>query len=165
METVYQIVPAGMRPLYLLLPIFLLLVGVMGLLGLTAYGSQRARFVLSDAGLDFRGDVYGRRVPWAALRVQEARVVDLSRQADLQPRSRRWGTGLPGYAAGWFRLRNGERALLYVTAWSRVLYIPTSAGYVLLLSPQHPDEMLADLRHRAGPFHSAILPRSGPRGE
>jgi len=37
-----------------------------------------------------------------------------------------------------------------VTAWSRVLYVPTSAGYVLLLSPQHPDEMLADLRHRAG---------------
>jgi hypothetical protein len=89
-------------------------------------------------------------VPWAALRVQEARVVDLSREADLRPRSRRWGTGLPGYAAGWFRLRNGERALLYVTAWSRVLYVPTSAGYVLLLSPQHPDEMLADLRHRAG---------------
>src|SRR5438128_2552846 len=102
METVYQIVPAGMRPLYLLLPIFLLLVAVMGLLGLTAYGSQRARFVLSDAGLDFRGDVYGRRVPWAALRVQEARVVDLSREADLQPRSRRWGTGLPGYAVGWW---------------------------------------------------------------
>src|SRR6266702_4315769 len=125
METVYQIVPAGIRPLYLLLPIFLLLVGVMGLLGLTAYGSQRTRFVLSDAGLDFRGDVYGRRVPWAALRVQEARVVDLSRVPD----------------------------------------VPTSAGYALLLSPQHPDEMLADLRHRAGPFHSAILPRGGPRGE
>ncbi len=100
----------------------------------------------------------------AALRVPEARVVDLSREADLQPRSRRWGTGLPGYAAGWFRLRNGERALLYVTAWSRVLYIPTSAGYVLLLSPQHPDEMLADLRHRAR-FHSPILPRGGPGGE
>jgi len=149
METVYQIVPAGMRPLYLLLPIFLL-VAVMGLLGLTAHGSQRARFVLSDAGLDFRGDIYGGRVPWAALRVQEARVVDLSREADLRPRSRRWGTGLPGYAAGWFRLRNGERALLYVTAWSRVLYVPTSTGYVLLLSPEHPDEMLADLRHRAG---------------
>src|SRR5437016_733590 len=96
METVYQILPAGMRPLYLLLPIFLLLVAVMGLLGLTAYGSQRARFVLSDAGLDFRGDVYGRRVPWAALRVQEARVVDLSREPDLQPRSRRWGTGASG---------------------------------------------------------------------
>jgi Bacterial PH domain len=162
METVYQMVPAGIRPLYLLLPIFLLLVAVMGFLSLTAYGSQRARFVLSDAGLDFRGDIYGGRVPWAALRVQEARIVDLSREAELRPRSRRWGTGLPGYAAGWFRLRNGERALLYVTAWSRVLYVPTSAGYVLVLSPQHPDEMLADLRHRAD---SAILPRGGPRSE
>jgi hypothetical protein len=150
METVYGIVPAGVRPFYVLLPVMVLLAGVIGFLALTGYGSQRARFVLSDAGLDFRGDIYGRRVPWAALRVEEARVVDLTRDAALAPRSRRAGTGLPGYAAGWFRLSNGERALLYVTTWRRVLYVPTAAGYALLLSPADPDGMLADLRRRAG---------------
>jgi hypothetical protein len=150
METVFDIVPAGMRPLYLLLPIVAVLAGGLGLLALTGYGSQRARFVLSDAGLDFRGDVYGRRVPWGMLRVQDARVVDLERETALRPRSRRLGTALPGYAAGWFRLSNGERALLYVTARRRVLYLPTSLGYSLLLSPQDPDGMLADLRRRAG---------------
>jgi hypothetical protein len=60
------------------------------------------------------------------------------------------GTGLPGYAAGWFRLTNGERALLYVTTRERVLYVPTQAGYALLLSPSDPDGMLADLRRRVG---------------
>jgi hypothetical protein len=65
METVYGIVPAGMRPFYILLPVVVLLAGVIGLLALAGYGSQRARFILSDAGLDFRGDIYGRRVPWA----------------------------------------------------------------------------------------------------
>jgi hypothetical protein len=150
METVFSIVPAGMRPLYLLLPIVAVLAGGLGLLALTGYGSQRARFVLSDAGLDFRGDVYGSRVPWGMLRVQDARVVDLEREGALRPRSRRLGTALPGYAAGWFRLSNGERALLYVTARRRVLYVPTSLGYSLLLTPQDPDGMLADLRRRAG---------------
>jgi hypothetical protein len=56
----------------------------------------------------------------------------------------------PGYAAGWFRLRNGQRALLYVTTRRRVLYVPTNAGYALLLSPADADGMLADLRRRAG---------------
>ncbi len=151
METVYTIVPAGMRPFYLLLPILALIVGGIGFLALTAYGSQRARFVLSDSGLDFQGDVYGHRLPWTALRVAEARVVDLEREAALRPRSRRVGTALPGYSAGWFRLGNGERALVYVTTRERVLYVPTTAGYALLLSPADPEAMLADLRRRAGP--------------
>jgi len=150
METVFDIVPAGVRPFYLLLPVFALLIGVLCLLGMTAYGSQRERFVLSDAGLDFRGDIWGRRVPWPALHLEQARIVDLTREPDLRPRSRRAGTALPGYQAGWFRLRNGQRALVYVTAWNRVLYVPTSAGYALLLSPRDPEAMLGELRRRAG---------------
>lgn len=149
METVYGIVPAGVRPFYALLPVLALLAVGLGFVALTGNGSQRARFVLSDAGLDFRGDIYGRRLPWAALRVEEARIVDLTREAALRPRSRRGGTALPGYTAGWFRLSNGERALLYVTTRQRVLYVPTNAGYALLLSPEDPHGMLADLRRRA----------------
>jgi hypothetical protein len=150
METVYGIVPAGVRPFYVLLPLLALLAAGIGFLAFTGYGSQRARFVLSDAGLDFQGDIYGRRLPWAALRVQEAQIVDLTREAALRPRLRRGGTALPGYAAGWFRLRNGERALVYVTTRERVLYVPTNAGYALLLSPADPDGMLADLQRRVG---------------
>jgi Bacterial PH domain len=150
METAFSIVPAGIRPFYLLFPIFLLLTGVLYLLCLVGYGSQRASFVLSDAGLDFRGDVWGSRVPWSAVEIDKARVLDLTREPGLRPVSRRMGTGLPGYVSGWFRLANGERALLYVTAWRRVVYVPTTAGYVLLLSPDEPDAMLAELRRRAG---------------
>jgi Bacterial PH domain len=149
MESVYGIVPAGLRPFYVILPVALFLVAVIALLGVAGYASQRARFVVSAAGLEIHGDLYGRRVPWAALRVAEARVVDLRGSDGLRPRSRRFGTGLPGYAAGWFRLQNGRRALLYVTAWRRVLYLPTNAGYALLLSPGDPDAMLADLQRHA----------------
>jgi hypothetical protein len=56
---------------------------------------------------------------------------------------RTMGTSMPGYRAGWFRLRNGEKALLYLTDWSRVVYVPTTAGYGLLLSPSEPDQFLA----------------------
>jgi hypothetical protein len=56
------------------------------------------------------------------------------------------GTGLPGYRAGWFRLKNGERALVYLTDDRRAVYVPTTAGYSVLVSPGEPDQFLAALR-------------------
>ena len=65
------------------------------------------------------------------------------------------GTGLPGYQAGWFRLRNGEKALVYLTDRGRAVYVPTTAGYSVLLSPAEPDAFLAALR----PIGSRVRPR------
>ncbi len=65
--------------------------------------------------------------------------------AALCLKRRTMGTGLPGYGAGWFRLRNGEKALAYVTAPSRIAYVPTSDGYSLLLSLEAPDAFLRAL--------------------
>ncbi|HEY6074400.1 MAG TPA: PH domain-containing protein [Anaerolineales bacterium] len=148
METVYGIAPAGVRPFYILVPVFLLLAAVLSLLAIAGYASRHARFVVTEAGLDLRGDIYGKAVPWKAIRTSEARLVDLSQESGLRPRSRRLGTGLPGYAAGWFRLNNGERALVYLTRFNPVVYVPTTLGYSLLLSPQDPDSLLAALRRR-----------------
>jgi hypothetical protein len=59
------------------------------------------------------------------------------------------GTGLPGYSAGWFSLRNGEKALLFVTDRSRVVRIPTRDGYSLMVSPRHPQAFMEALRAAA----------------
>jgi hypothetical protein len=149
METVYSIVPASGRIYWLLVPIFLILIGVMAIMGVTALGAQQSRVVLTDDALRIRGDLYGRSIPIELLNVDSARVVDLRGEPSLQPVSRRMGTGMPGYSAGWFRLRNGTRALVYLTARDRVAYVPVADGYVLLLSLRDPDAMIRDLRRRA----------------
>jgi hypothetical protein len=149
METVYSIVPASGRIYWLLVPIFLLLIGVMAIMGVTALGAQQSRVVLTDDTLRIRGDLYGRSIPIELLNVDSARVVDLRGEPSLQPVSRRMGTGMPGYSAGWFRLRNGARALVYLTARDRVAYVTVADGYVLLLSLRDPDAMIRDLRRRA----------------
>ena len=150
MDTIFPIIPAGPRPFYVMLPILLLLLGGMGFLGYTLYGSQRARFVVSPAGLAFQGDVYGKLHPWSTLRLDAARVGDLPAEPRLRPTARRVGTALPGYASGWFTLANGEKALLYLTARDRAVYIPTTAGHALLLSPADPEAFLAAARRAAG---------------
>lgn len=151
MTQVFPMVSAPMRSLVLLGGIALLLVAVLGVLGYVTYSATQARFEVSSDGLRIRGDFFGRTIPIQALRLDEARVVDLGRETDLRPRVRTFGTGLPGYRSGWYRLRDRRKALLYVTDFSRVVYIPTTEGYVVMLSAVQPDNMLAALRAaRAG---------------
>jgi hypothetical protein len=79
------------------------------------------------------------------MRLDQARRVSLEADSELAPRRRTMGTGMPGYQAGWFRLKNGEKALLYLTDRSRAVYVPTTEGYSVLLSPADPDSFLQAL--------------------
>lgn len=151
MTETFPIVPGQVRLLWVILPLLLLLVAVAGALAYSFSAARTARFEVSPAGLRLRGDFYGRMIPGAALRLDEARRIDLGVETRLAPRIRIGGTGLPGYRAGWFRLRNGERALLYVTDRSRIAYIPTRTGYSVMLSVADPDALIESLRRTISP--------------
>jgi len=146
MET-FPMAPAATRALWFVpLLLAVILVPVVVLLGGTLVGARAARFEVSPAGLALHGDWYGRSIPFGQIRGQDAKRVDFATEPDLAPKSRTMGTGLPGYQAGWFRLKNGEKALLYLTDRSRAVYVPTTAGYSLLLSPADPDRFLSAVR-------------------
>lgn len=147
--TVFPIAPAASRYLWFFIPITALLVGVIVMLALSLRGAHASRFEVSADSLRLRGDLYGRTIPRSALQLDLARRVDFALEPGLLPKWKRVGTGLPGYQSGWFRLRNGEKALLYLTDRSKAVYIPTSSGYSLLLSPVDPDGLLRALRDRS----------------
>jgi hypothetical protein len=143
----FAIIPASSRSLWVFYVLMLLLfVGVASVLFITGRGSRASRFELSEAGLRLRGDLWGRMIPSNALRGGAARIVDLATTPDLQPRWRTSGTTFSGYRAGWFRLRNGEKALVYLTETSRTVYVPTRKGYSVMLTPQQPERFLERLR-------------------
>lgn len=146
MRHVFTIVPAGAGPLWFVAGLSAFLIALMLLFGWIAWSSRHATFEISPDGLRLVGDVWGRRIPAAALQVELARPVDLEREAPLRPVSRRMGTGIPGFAAGWFRLANGDKALIYLTDRHRVAYVPTTEGYVLLLSTAEPERFVRLLR-------------------
>ena len=143
----FAIVPADVRWLWFIaiVPALAMLITIV-VLGKAIAGARNARFEISPQGLRLDGDFYGRLIPAAQLRIDEARRVDFERQPDFVPRRRTLGTGLPGYQAGWFRLRSGEKALLYLTDRNRAVYVPTTDGYSVLLSPSDPDAFLSALR-------------------
>lgn len=151
MRYVFPMIPAGAGSLWFLAGISAFLLTLVALFGYVAWSSRRTEFALTPNGLRLRGDVYVRFVPAGMLVSREARAVDLRIERELYPVRRRLGTGLPGFAAGWFRLRNGEKALVYVTDRARVVYLPTRAGYSLLLSVAQPEEFVRRLREVFGP--------------
>jgi hypothetical protein len=151
MPEVFHIVPAGGRTLWLVFVIvFVVMSGLLAMLVLTTRASQNATFEIHPNGLRLRGDLYGRFIDAGRLRLADARVVNLRQDTALAPARRTAGTAVPQYNAGWFKLHNGERALLYLTDRSRAVYVPTTAGYSLLLSPREPERFLERLRAVTG---------------
>jgi len=147
----FPIIPGQIRVLWIALPLVVLVVGSMGALIYSLSSARSARFEVSADGLRLRGDLYGRLIPAKSLRLDAARAVDLSTDGTLAPSSRTLGTAISGYRAGWFRLRDGEKALLYVTDPTHVAYVPTTDGYAVLLSVADPDALIASLRRNAPP--------------
>ena len=147
----FPIPAAGGRGiLWFFIIMIVILIGVTAILGWAAWSTRNSRAEVSPAGLKLVGDLWGRTIPLDHLALDEARVVDLRGEPDLVPNRRTAGTALGGYSAGWFRLRNGEKCLLYLTDRRRVVYIPTRDGYSLLISQSDPRRFLDALQEASG---------------
>ena len=142
----FQIATTNARALWLLVPVAAIPLVIIGVVTLMVISGMRARFEVSSAGLRLTGDFYGRTIPLSDLRGGSARRVDINTEKDLRPARRTMGTGLPGYRAGWFRLSNGEKALLYVTDPSKAVYVPTRLDYAVIVTPSDPDGFLSAIR-------------------
>jgi hypothetical protein len=143
----FTIVPGSNGPLWMLAGISVMLLLMVALFAWLAYSSRHTRFEVSAEGLQISSTMYGRMIPASALVVDAARVLDLGRDRQYRPKWKTNGSGLPGYQAGWFKLHNGEKSLLFVTDRKRVVYVPTNDGYSVLMSVKQPEQFVAALQN------------------
>jgi hypothetical protein len=145
-KDVFPIIPAHSGPAWFLAILAVLLTGLLILFAWTVWSSRNLKFEVRPDGLHIVGGLYGRIIPADSLIVDQVRVFDLRTDSEHQFKWRTNGVGLPGYKAGWFRLRNGEKSLVFITDQAQVVYLPTRDGYSLLLSPMEPQRFLEALR-------------------
>lgn len=120
----------------LALPILLLAAAVVAIV-------MRRRNVRLEGGeLQVAAGMHNRTVAVADLDLAGARIVDLGEHKPLRPLFKSFGTSLPGYHAGHFRLRDRGKAFVLVTDARRVLVLPERSGRKLLLSLRHPQALL-----------------------
>jgi hypothetical protein len=151
MTQVYHIAPSTVRWAWLALPMILVLLVTVGagfLVVRSMTGARSSTFEVSSDGLRLKGDVYGRFIPKDKLVPHEAERVTIA-TGGYRPTLRVGGTALPGYRSGWFRLANGSKGLLYVTDPTKVVKVPTTEGYTVLLSVNEADAFVNDLRKLA----------------
>ena len=142
MSKVFPITPASIRAFSV---IGIVIIPVILIMGLVAYSAINTRFEINGEGLHIKRAIYGRFIPKESIIVENSRILNLNVDSELKPVRRTNGIGLPGYSEGWFRLANGERALLFVSDRVNVIYLPTTEGYSVLLSTVNFEEFLESL--------------------
>jgi len=149
MKQVFTIIPGSNAPLGMAIGLAILMLALAALFIYLAMATRNVNFEVADEKLKITGDLYGRSIPVATLKLEEMRAMNLNHEHEYRPRWRTNGVGMPGYLSGWFKLRNREKALIFVTDQSRVVYIPTLNGYTLIVSTQRPEAFMEALRASA----------------
>jgi hypothetical protein len=101
---------------------------------------------VTDKFLKIQAPFYGRTISSAEIQIDQAGIVDLTQNPRLCPTLRTNGIGQPGFQPGWFKLRSGQRTLVFLTERTRVVYLPTTQDYVLLFSLQEAEQFITRLK-------------------
>ena len=107
---------------------------------------RRHRLQLDPTRIEIVSSFYRRGLALDELRLPEARVIDLDERTELRPSFKTNAMATPGFRSGWFRLRNREKAFVAMASGKRVVWIPTTAGFGLMLEVGQPQALLERLR-------------------
>lgn len=95
---------------------------------------RRAGVALNAQAIGIDTGLVSRLVALPRLAPRGLREIDLETHPELRPLLRTWGIGLPGFSGGWYRLRDGRKALCLITDRSRVSMLEDETGVAYLLS-------------------------------
>jgi hypothetical protein len=151
MSETFRMTPANGGPLGFMGIADLIIFGLLILFFYIGYSARNTNFIVSPEGLRIKGTLYGRFIPRDQIQLPLVKPLDLNNLTEYRPSWRTNGIGLPGYGAGWFKLKNGEKALLFLTDKSRVVYIPTTKEYSLLVSVSDPVKFVESLKSHITP--------------
>lgn len=131
-------------PLVILIPV---LVGAVQALFVRSFA--RAGVFVAEGELIVRTGVGTQRIALSNLRKHGVRRANVDSGSPLRPWLRTRGGALPGLQSGWFRLKNGERAVCLLLDRKRVSYLRSDADNLsLLLSLRDPDALAALIERR-----------------
>ena len=103
---------------------------------------SRARATIERDELVLHTGVGVKRVALTRLRRHGLQIVNLTLHPEFKPRLRTWGASMPGLSTGWFRLRNGDKAVCLLTDQRRVCYLRSdSDDLTILLSLKDPTSL------------------------
>lgn len=107
---------------------------IIAVLIIVVVSTRNTRFAISHKGLDITGGWVGQSLSWSELDANNARVVKFSAEPNLKPKWKTVGLAMPGCCAGWFRLYDKSKALIFLTDKEEAVFVPTRKDFSVLLS-------------------------------
>jgi len=124
--------------LVILIPLIILTFGIINSMKNTA-------LTLTERELIIKSTFYGRKIPLENIKIDEIKAISLDEDIDYNLSFRTNGTALPQFKSGWFRLKDREKALVFITDKDSVVLIPTK-DYVLLFSMDNIEEFISKIK-------------------
>ena len=110
-----------------------------------AMGVRNPQAKLGKDGLSIKVSFIDKQWAISAIDRANAALVNLESRQELRPKWKLWGAAMPGLSSGLFKLYDGRKAHVYITDRSKVVYLPTQSGPVLI-SLERPREFLDTLQ-------------------
>lgn len=137
----------------------LLMLAITGLaFGVLVLLMRRHRVLVDGAGIEVATTFYRRRLAWADLRLDAARVVAIDERPELKPALKSNGFAVPGFRSGWFRSRGLRRLFVATAGGKKLLWLPTTLGYDVLLQPRQPAALLEAIQAQAAAAAAPVAP-------
>jgi hypothetical protein len=128
---------------------WLLLIVIALVCGVIVWSLRRRTVAIEGDTLRIAAGLNSTAIPLDTLDIASARIVDLDKEPGLRPMLKTFGTSMPGYHAGHFRLRDRSRGFLLLTARRKVLALRERDGRTILLSLVRPQALIDALGEHA----------------
>lgn len=148
MKDAFAIAPASTTTFWVIVAIACIPLLLLAIFGYISWSSRNTQFEVTDTDVRISGTLYGRTIPLSSIIPESIQRVDLNNDSPFALSWRQNGVGLPGFKVGWYRLRNGERALVYITDPQRAVYFKTRADHAVIATPSDPDAFIALVRRK-----------------
>ena len=124
--------------LVIIIPLIILTFGIIS-------SMKNTTLTLTEKELIIKSTFYGRKIPLENIMVDGIKAISLDENTDYDLSIRTNGTATPQFKSGWFRLKNREKALVFITDKNSVVLIPTK-DYLLLFSMDNIDEFINKIK-------------------
>jgi hypothetical protein len=146
-ETIIQ--PKGniyIFPIVMIIFMIIMTLGIIGLMVGVISTSKNTSISIKNNEIIINSFMYGRKIPIENIFVNEIKRINLN-DSEYNIRIRTNGISLPYLKCGWMRLKNQQKALVYITDKENVLLMPTK-DFVVLFSMEKIDEFINKLKER-----------------
>ena len=122
-----------------LIPFLILILLLLGLIIGIAFSIRHTNISIKDNEIIIKSFLYGRKIPVEDVLINEIQTINLKQNDEYNISIRTNGIGLPNFHFGWMRLKNGQKALVFLTNKENVLLMPTK-DFVVLFSMEKTEE-------------------------